>query len=355
MEGLPRQRVLTALSHEETDRVPLDFWAVKETWEKLKKHFGTDNEEDILQALHIDIRQFQPEYIGEPIVKLEDQTYFDDMGVHRRLVKNEFSEYEEYASSPLGYVKSVRDFESYDKWPNVNNYDFSGYSEKIGSAHKTYYIKMETGGIFELAWALRGYEQFMMDLILNPEIAWYILDKITNFWCEFVKRAMENTGDKIDMVYTYDDIGSQNSLLMSKDMWKRFIRPCHERLNKVIHKYGKTVMYHSCGAIYEMIDEFAKLPIEVLNPLQPRARGMDFKKIKDNYGKTLCFHGGIDIQNTLPYGSEKDVREEVRHAINILAKDGGFILSSAHYIQGDTPVENIVAMYDEAIKYRRSI
>ncbi|GKX31784.1 hypothetical protein SH1V18_42640 [Vallitalea longa] len=351
---LPRERVIMSLSHDEVDRVPLDFWAVQETWEKLIKYFGTNDKEKILQRLHIDVRQFQPKYIGKPILKNDDGTYFDAMGVHRRIIKNDYCEYEEYASSPLGYVENINDFASYDRWPDIDNYDFIGLSDIIGDAHKTYYIKMETGGIFELAWALRGYERFMMDMVLNPEIAHYILERITDFWCEFVERSMKNAGSKIDMVYTYDDIGTQNSLLMSKEMWKEFLEPCHKRLNKVIHKYKKTVMYHSCGAIYDIIHELKKLPIDVLNPLQPRAKGMDFNRIKNNYGKELSFHGGIDIQDTLPNGKEEDVREEVRNAIDILGKDGGYILTSAHYIQGDTPVENIVAMYDEAVNFKKN-
>lgn len=351
MTVLPRERVLTALRHEKPDRVPLDFWATPETWEKLKIYFQTDKEEIILQRLEIDIREIQPDYIGAKIVKDEEGTYFDSMGVHRRVVKNEFCQYEEYASSPLGYVKEIEDFERYDKWPSLNNYDFEGLSNKIGDIYKTYYTKLETGGLFEFAWALRGYEQFMIDMVLNPEIAHYIMEKITDFWCEYVKRALTCAGDKYDMVYTYDDIGTQSTLLMSKEMWAEFLKPYHEKLNKVIHAFGKTVMYHSCGAIYDMIEDLANLPIDVLNPIQPRAAGMDMKNIKDNFGKKLCFHGAIDIQYVLPRGTKKKVREAVQHAIDTLGVDGGYILTSAHYIQADTPVENIIEMYKEAKQY----
>lgn len=347
---LPRDRVISALSHKKTDRVPLDFWAVPEVWEKLKHHFCTDDEEKILQNLHIDIRQFQPMYIGPPIIKMEDNSYFDPMGVHRRIVKNEFCEYEEYATWPLGFAESVEDLESYDKWADINNFDFSGLSGQIGDANKTYYIKLETGGLFEMAWALRGYEQFMIDMALEPELAHYILNRLTDFYCEYVRRAMNSAGDKYDMVYTYDDIAAQNTLLMSRDMWAEFIKPCHERLNKVIHGYGKTVMYHSCGAVYEMIDDLSKLPIDVLNPIQPNATGMDMDKIKANYGDRLCFHGGIDIQYTLPKGTKQEVIDTVKRVTKALGRDGGYVLTSAHYIQADTPVENILAMFETAVE-----
>ena len=352
MEILPRERVLAALERRITDRVPLDFWAVPEMWDKLRAHFGTTGNEYVLTSLGIDVRQFLPGYIGPPIYKQPDGSWFDDLGAHRRLVRNEFCAYEEYAGAPLGFAESAADLEGYDRWPNPNNYDFKSLPEKIGNANDTYYIKLHTGGLFELAWGLRGYEQFFMDMVIDPDIAHGIMGKLCDFYCEYVRRAMEAAGDKYDMVYTYDDVASQNNLLMSREMWREFIRPYHVKLNKVIHSFGKTVMYHSCGAVYDLIGELAELPIDVLNPIQASACGMDFTRIKDNFGKTLCFHGGIDIQTTLPYGTEADVRAAVRHAISTLGKGGGYILSSTHYIQADTPVQNVLAMFDEARKTR---
>jgi len=344
---LPRERVLAALSHKVTDRVPLDFWAVPETWAKLKEYFKTDDEEVVLQNLGIDIRQFQPDYTGE-VLTLDDGSYFDPMGVHRIKVKNRFSEYEEYASAPLGFAKTVEDLERYERWPDIEKFDFASLSNKIGDAHEKYYIKLETGGLFELSWALRGYEQFMMDMVLNPEIPHAIMSRLTDFYCEYVKRALENAGDKIDMIYTYDDVASQNGLLMSKDMWKEFIQPYHKKLNRTIKSYGKTIMYHSCGAVYTLIEDLIDLPIDVLNPLQPLAAGMDMEEIKRNFGGRLCFHGAIDIQFLLPKGSRQEVAETVKKTIRILGAGGGYILSSAHYIQADTPVENIITMYETA-------
>lgn len=345
---LPRERVRAALAHRPTDRVPLDFWGVPETCAKLRAHFGTDSDEDVLRALSVDIRQFQPGYTGPPLKVLEDGSFFAPMGTHRKKVRNEFCEYEEYAGSPLGFVEDVKDFERYE-WPNIDYFDFESLPEKIGDAHETYYIKLETGGLFELAWALRGYEQFMTDMIDAPEIAHFIMNKLTDFYCEYVRRAMKHAGDQYDMVYTYDDIAAQNTLLMSPNMWREFLMPYHVRLNRVIREEcGKTVMYHSCGAVYDMIPLLMELPIDVLNPIQPAAKGMDFELIKKNFGDKLCFHGGMDIQYVLPRGTKAEVEQAVRRAVSTLGKGGGYILTSAHYIQADTPVGNIVAMYEAA-------
>ncbi len=349
---LPRDRVIKALQHQTSDRVPLDFWVTPEVWVKLKKYFKTENEEEILQHLNIDIRQYQPDYIGPSFQTFEDGSYIDSMGVHRKPQKNEFCEYEEYASSPLGFATSVDDLKTYDNWPDIEQFDFEHLPEKIGDSYKTYYIKLETGGLFELAWALRGYEQFMMDLVLQPEISQFIMQKLTDFYCEYVKRAVIHTKDKIDMIYTYDDIASQRSLLISKETWAQSIKPYHNQLNKVIKELGKTIMYHSCGSVYQMIPDLIKLPIDVLNPLQPLAKDMNFQNIKDNYGEKICFHGGIDIQFLLPKGSINEVQETVEETIRVLGKSGGYILTSAHYIQADTPVENIITMYETASKYK---
>ena len=346
---LPRERVINALNHKKPDKIPKDFWAVPEIWEKLKTYFNTDCE-GVLQALKVDIREVSPDFKGENQRFLEDGSYIDKMGVHRRKIVNEFGCYEEYASMPLSYAENVDDLEKYS-WPDIDMWDFATLSDKIGDVNKTYYIKMETGGLFELAWALRGFENYLVDMALNPDIAFFIINKITDFYCEFVKRAFAAAGDKIDMVYTYDDIADQRGLIISPLMWEEYIKPCHERLNRVIKSYGKTIMYHSCGSVVSIIDRLKKLPIDVLNPLQPMAYGMDFEYIKTKFGSELCFHGGIDIQRILPYGTRNEIEENVEKVCKTLGNGGGYIMSAAHYIQADTPVENIITLYQKVEKF----
>lgn len=351
MSILPRDRVSTALAHRQPDRVPLDFWAVPEVWEKLFAHFSTRDEETVLRQLGVDIRQVQPEYIGPPLRTLPDGTFYDPMGCHRRLVKNDLCTYDEYASYPLADAETIEELESYPYWPDPRDYDYASLPQRIGKLKDTHYIKLETGGIFEFAWALRGMENFMMDMILQPEIPRYIMQKLTDFYIAYVDNVMQAAGEYYDMVYTYDDIAGQHGLLLSRSTWEEMIRPYHQQLNAAIKRHGKTIMYHSCGAIFDMIPALTELPIDVLNPLQPKADGMDFEKIKVSFGKELSFHGGIDIQELLPRGTQEQVRQAVRHAIDTLGPGGGYILSSAHYIQADTPVDNILAMYDEARNY----
>lgn len=344
---LPREYVINALEHRESDRVPTDFWAVDEIWDKLKKFYNTDDKDLILDELGIDIRLVKPDYIGPPIKVHDDGSFFLPDGTHRKKVANQFGVYEEYVAFPLGSCKTVEELLEWDRWPNSDLYDWDSFSKKIGSKHKKYYIKLELGGPFEQAWSLRGYEQYLMDMVINPEIAHAIIKKLTDNYIKFLTSALEAAGDKIDMVYTYDDIGGQSGLLLSPDMWSEFIRPYHVEINKVIRSYGKTIMYHSCGAIRSMIPKLIELPIDVLNPLQPLAAGMsDIEGIKEEFGDQISFHGAIDIQHLLPYGRPEEVTKEAKRIISILGRGGGYILTSAHYIQADTPLENIFALYD---------
>ena len=345
---LPRERVEIALSHRVADRVPVDFWSVPEVVEKLKAHFRVSETEEVLEALEIDIREVNPDYIGPALRELPDGSFYGPMGHHMRKVSNAFSVYNEYISFPLAYAGSVDDLRGYEYWPNPDHYDYEGLSDKIGRLHEKYCIKLFTGGLFELAWELRGLEQFYVDMALDPEMVHYTMDKLTGFFCEYVTRIMQAAGDKYDIVYTYDDIASQQAPLVSDDMFKDLIKPYHKRLGGVIKDFGKKVMYHSCGAVYDLLDELVTLPIDILNPLQPAAKGMDMVKIKTNYGERLCFHGGIDIQYVLPYGSKREIEEAVAHAVGTLGLGGGYILTTAHNIQNDTSAENIVAMYEAA-------
>lgn len=347
---MPRERVLAALSHVQPDRCPVDFWAVPEVVNRLLAYFNARDEEELYDLLEIDVQFVFPRSTKAVPDILPDGSYFDEMGVHRRLVKNGYCSYEEYASSPLGFVKEIKDFERYTNWPDASAFDWEHFSQDIGDRHEKRYIKLHAGGLFEYAWALRGYEQYMMDMALSPEIPHYIMGKLCDYWCDFIQNAMAAAGDKIDLVYTYDDIAAQSALLMSPDMLEEFIYPYHRRLNALIKSYGKKIMFHSCGAVVPEIRKLAELPIDVLNPLQPKAKDMDFEMLKRFWGDRLCFHGGICLQETLPKGTPEQVRDEVKRAISILGKDGGYIMTSAHYIQNDTPIENILALYDVKIR-----
>jgi uroporphyrinogen decarboxylase len=351
----PWERVEMALAHCQPDRVPFDFWAVPEVWEKLRTALGLEDQdaspegEVVLRLLGVDCRMVTPRYVGGKARHLPDGTYIDAWGTHRRQVANEFGAYDEYASHPLAQAETVADVLDWD-WASPDDWDVSGVREQCEglNAGTRYHLRYEVGGIFEWAWALRGFERFLVDLVEEPEVACAIMDRFTDIYIENTLRVIEAAGGLLDMVYTYDDVGIQGGLLMSPRMWRTYILPRHQRLNEAIRaaRYPVKIMYHSCGAVFPLIAPFAdEMGIDVLNPLQPRAAGMDMARIKADFGERLSFHGGVDIQHTLPHGTPGDVQSEVRDRCELLGRGGGYICTSAHYIQADTPVENIVAMY----------
>ena len=350
----PWERVEMALAHREPDRVPFDLWAVPEVWEKLRLALGFDAsdltaDETVLRLLGIDCRMVVPRYVGSKARELPDGTFIDAWGTHRREVSNEFSTYGEYASHPLAEAETVGDVLGWD-WASPDDWDVSGVGEQCArlNAGLRHHLRYEVGGIFEWAWALRGFERFLLDLADKPEIAGAIMDRFTDIYIENTLRVIEAAEGQLDMVYTYDDVGIQNGLLMSPRMWRKYILPRHQRLNAAIRsaRYPVKIMYHSCGAVFPLIGPFVdEMGIDVLNPLQPRAAGMDMARIKAEFGGRLSFHGGIDIQHTLPHGTPDAVRAEVRERCEVLGRGGGYICTSAHYLQADTPLENIVAMY----------
>lgn len=345
-----RERVFAALEHRQPDRCPVDFWVEDATRKTLLDYFGFTDEQQLIEKFEVDLQFVFPDSKLPAPVMLPDGSWYDETGARRRLQKTTACEYTEWMSYPLAEAETVDDLLKYDKWPDAAMSDWDSYSDKIGDLHKKRVIKLHTGGLYERAWLLTGQEKFLEDMIENPDIPHFIMGKLCDYWCEYVRRAMDAAGDKIDIVYTYDDIAAQNGLLMSPKMLDQFVYPYHRKLNAVIHSFGKRVLYHSCGSVITEIPKLMALPIDALNPLQPRARGMDFTFIKKTYGDKLSFHGGIDIQHTLPHGTPDEVQAEVKRAISILGQNGGYIMTSAHYIQNDTPIENILAMYDTSIR-----
>jgi len=302
----------------------------------------------VLRLLGIDCRMVAPDYVGPAPRVQPDNTYYDAWGTHRRSISNDFSTYDEYASHPLSTAQSVADVETWDGWARTEHWDVSSLQTKIrGLQQETqYHIRYEVGGIFEWSWALRGMEQFLMDLALQPEIPCAIMDCFTDIYIANVTRVLQAADGLIDMVYTYDDVGIQRGLLLSERMWRRFILPRHQRLNQAIRRFPTRIMFHSCGAVYPLISSFADdMGIDVLNPLQPRAAGMDLERIKEQFGERLSFHGAVDIQHTLPHGTPEEVEAEVLHRCRLLGRDGGYICAPAHYLQADTPLRNIIALY----------
>lgn len=345
----PRERVLTALSHKETDIVPfsLGFGIRQPAKVALANYMGKSVAElDLLLNSVSDIRYVGPNYIGpkDRQISLPGGSDIDIWGVKRAPVRNAYDTYMEICDYPLANVDTLNELENY-MLPNISWFDFSVIPSQIEGHGKSgdYAIMMGNGNIFETAWYMRGFETLLADLLVEKEYAHRLMTKVTDFFVEYFKNALEAAKGKIDLVFTADDIGSQTGLLTSLSLWEEMIKPYHKRLNKVIHEYGAKIIYHTDGAIMDAVDGLIDMGIDVLEAIQFDAAGMDPVALKKMAGNKLSFHGGISVQSTLPFGTPEDVEAEVKERICVLGQSGGYVLAPSHAIQAGTPPENIYA------------
>jgi uroporphyrinogen decarboxylase len=207
------------------------------------------------------------------------------------------------------------------------------------------------GGLLEMAASMRGHSNFFMDMAMNPDFAEGILELVTNYFIDFYDEALNAAGEYIDIVFFGDDYGMQNGTIISPALWRKMIKPRLARLINKIKSYPNIrYQHHSCGAIAPIIPDLVEIGVDILNPIQPSAKGMDPAKIKQEYGKHLVLHGAVDQQGTLPHGTPQDVQQEVAIRMHDLALDGGYIVAVSPNIQADVPPENILALFQNAQK-----
>jgi uroporphyrinogen decarboxylase len=205
------------------------------------------------------------------------------------------------------------------------------------------------GGFFEDAWMMRGFEQFLMDLLVNPEFAYALMRKILDIRKRQTGKYLELVGEYLDVVYVADDLAIQTGSLLSLETYRSLVKPLQREYYSFIKDRTKAkLFYHCCGDISPLIEDFIEIGVDIINPVQVSIDGMDILHLKETFGDRISFWGGIDTQHVLPHGNMEDVKREVRQRIRELASGGGFVLAPVHNIQPDVPPENIQAMYQEA-------
>jgi len=350
-----KQRVLDAINHNSYDRIPVDFWSTRETDDKLLRHFALNNRRQLLDKFNVDIIYIDgPTYLGPPLAKYPDGSSNDIFGVRRKTFftgqGDKKQSYKNVIASPLKDAKNVQDILNYNCWPDLDDFDYSVIGKQCQQAEgrAVFFMGDRLNRIaqFKPAQYLRGMEQLLTDTILNPELFMALINRIAEFYSEYLTRILTAADRMIDVVVTGDDFGTQNGLIISHQMWRDYLYPGFKRFIDISHSFNVPVMHHTCGSIYEIIPDMIEAGLDILNPLQPDTYRMDFAAIKREFGSSLCFHGGISIQKNLPFGSPKDVKKEVREVFEALGKDTGYIACTAHNIQADTPVENIIALFE---------
>ena len=327
----PREVVREALSFRRPPYVPWSFRFTREAREKLEQHFGTT--------------EIDP-FIGNHLLELgSDIGFFTELGNDR--FRDVFGViWDRTIDKDIGNVEgqvlpepTLAAYQFPDPLAARFFGDINGRIEKNGARYRLFCLGFS---LFERAWTLRGLESLYMDFIENPGFVHELLGKIADYNVAQVKEALKYD---IDAVYFGDDWGQQHGLLMGYDLWKEFIFPQIKRMYQVVRDAGKTVFIHSCGDVDELFDDLVSIGLGVFNPFQPEV--MDVSSIMEQYRGRLAFWGGVSTQRTMPYGTPADVRREVRH-MRDLGRDGGYILSPSHALEGDVPLENLLALIEEA-------
>jgi len=351
-----KQRVLNAINHKPYDRIPVNFCANRFVRRKLMNWLKLNNHIDLLNHFNSDIVDLRdcvkPDYIGpgQQTFRLENGVTENFWGWRTKMVETPRGTEEQFCEFKLQQAETVEDLVNYN-WPDPDWFDFSDFRQKL-EPYKSLSVMASGGSVFQHPTFLRGMDTFLTDLILNPEMAEFIMDKFTHFYLVFFEKMFENAGDLIDIFRVADDVAMQTGLLISEEMFDEFVAPRLKKMIDLAHRYDIKFMLHSCGDVSPLIPRFIELGVDILDPIQVSATNMNLFEIHKKYSRQICLHGGIDTQQFLPNASVGEVKEKIRETIDYFRSQSGYILSTSHVIEGDIPPENIDALFNETFYYQ---
>ena len=369
-----RERFRKITSFEEADRVPVDMGSHvasihRQTYAKLQAYLNDPDlknedkildrmvqnvvpDEKLLRRYNIDFRWIAPHWID--VTDVGEDVYRDMWGIEWQHMLDAYSVF----ASPLSEAETIADIENHP-WPDPRDPRLVvGLADRARRLyeHSDYVLVADAvkGGILTKALQVRGYEQMFADLANNIEFAEALMDKLLDLYKQFWSTFLEAVGPYVQMVYFTDDIGGQTSMMISPTTFRQLVKP---RLAALIdHVKGEAdvkFMYHTDGTVTPVIEDIIEMGVDVLNPIQTSALGMDTAVLKELYHGRLCFHGAIDVQQMLPFSKPEEVRYDVARRIYDLGRGGGYILAPCHNIGSDVPPENIEAMFAAANEYGR--
>lgn len=341
MNMTPLERWQAVLRREKPDRVPMDYWGTNEFTLQLMTHLGCRTKRKTFEKLHVDfVVKPRPVYVGRP-----RQRGVDAFGCRFSYVGRKDGAGEECVFHPLAGFASVSEIEDAYEWPSPDWWDYSTIGEQVRE-FDDYPVKAGGTELFAAFRNLRGPEQAAADIIENPELAEYVFGKLADLAYQDTIRMFESIPGRITLCRFADGLADQDDLLLPVPQIRRFILPGLKKTIDLAHQGGAAVFFQGDGNLRRILPDLIEAGIDVLNPIPWRCPGMERVGLVRDFGDRLIFHGGMDDQITLPFGSEEDVRMEVRLNLRILGKKGGYILSPSHTLQATTPVANVVAMYE---------
>ncbi|MEI8196713.1 MAG: uroporphyrinogen decarboxylase family protein [Phycisphaerae bacterium] len=348
----PRERMIAAITHQPVDRVPTDLWAQPKVYAKLREHFGANA--NLWAKLRIDgIPYVRPKYVGPPRSEAPEGCITDHWGIcHRRAGQQggEGTQYEQL-SWPLAEAQTIDDLETYN-WPRLEWFDVSEMCPEAERLQETHLVMCGYMAPFYYHSLLRGPARALADPVERPEFTHFFLDRLTETFLSIHRRYFETCRGLIDVAQVTDSFGGPQGPVLSLEIFREFYKPHLQRCIDLCHEFGLKVFHHDTGSIRPLLPELVELGIDILNPVAPDCPDMAPAQVKQEFGSKLCFHGGIDSQGALLRGTPAEVRQAVRASIDALAADHtGYILAPCECLAAQTPVDNIVALYDEAWKY----
>ena len=377
----PRERVLTALQHEEPDRVPVVIGVSNATGIKMKPYRGIKQiagiqapdeylydwpelgtaliDEETMRRLHSDVRgvlDLEPEAVRRRNAEREPHSNFIDSWGSGQF---EIEPGEWFPGvHPLEEAKSVADLDAYTHWPDMDDPTRVAHvraaAERLAADNQ--YAILATPWLlfpFERAYAMQGMETFLLNMAMDADFARELMERIAGFCKQLMGHFLDELGDNVDIIKIGDDLGTQESLMISPSMYREILKPIHADFISFIKARTKAkVLFHSDGDVAPLIDDFVEIGVDILNPIQTSAGTMsDLAALKKRHGRNIVFCGGIDSHRVLPYGTPADVRDEVKRVIEILGPGGGYMLGAVHTVMKDVPPENVLAMVDAVEAY----
>ncbi|MCK9618564.1 MAG: hypothetical protein M0R21_12110 [Lentimicrobiaceae bacterium] len=367
-----RDRVKRVFNHQEADKVPVDFGGTVvtcldiEAHKKLKKYLNIFDDNDTIidytmgtvepcdqlkNLFESDFRRISLNVIPPDII---NNTYYDGFGM--KLKKAVPHEYFDVIENPLREAK-IDDLERM-QLPDANNPAlYYGLKDKAKDLFENskYAIVADFGvpGFYETSQKLRGYENLACDLLMNFDFLRFLFDRLLELQKTFFKNYIDQVGKYAQVICYADDLGMQDRPQMDTETYREVLKPYHSAIFKFIHeRTDAKIMLHCCGSIIPLIDDLIETGVDILNPVQTRAKDMDPALLKEKFGDRIIFWGAFDEQYTLPNGTKNEIYAETERLMKTLGKDGGYVFGPGHNIQSDTPAENIVAMFEAAKKYR---
>ncbi len=376
MSLTPRERVLTTIGHEEPDRVPLVIGVSNATGIKMKPYQGIKQilgvqapdeyiydwpelgtaliDEDTMRRLHSDVRgvlDLEPASVRRRNRNREPHSDCIDSWGSGQL---EITPGEWFPGvHPLKDARTSEELEAYPGWPDMSDPSRIAHVSKAAKrlAEENQYAILATPWLlfpFERAYAMQGMETFLLNMAMDGEFARELMERIAHFCKQLMGRFLTELGDHVDIIKIGDDLGTQQSLMISPKMYREILKPIHADFISFIKARTKAkVLFHSDGDVAPLIDDFVEIGVDILNPIQTSAGTMsDLPELKKRHGKNIVFCGGIDSHRILPFGRPAEVRAEVKRVIEIMGPGGGFMIGAVHTVMNDVPPENVLAMVD---------